>query len=303
MSHLRKVHVGERLRGMSAGDWNTFIDTARFVEGLQPRGIGSPAAEPQQTVRVKNSTGAALALGAVVRIGAPLFGPSDNLAEFKFRTSFSGDAPASDTSGRIGILSGPLAVGGIGRAVVSGYAICKVDVTDTSTDNASEVAAQTGYLRTNPLGRCRIIWRESGSSGQKWAVVSISPFAATVIPTHDITATTAVLTGDTPSWRYTLQAVSAFTSGSWASAGTTKTRCYNLAEDQTNYQHGQTMVTAGGTLTVTGPVAGPVNAFPTVISESGETVWVFDAPNPMGVTCGAGESLVDAVGQFLLMGA
>ena len=286
MAHLRRIAPGTPLNGLSSGDWNTFIDSAKAVESIRRSGSLAPEALPQATLRVKNSTGSDIGIGAVLAIGSPLFGPGDNLTEFRFRSSYAGNVPDASTKGRVAIAVEPIKAGRVGHAAIAGLVVCKVDVTDATTDRASELAGQTDRLVTASNGPIRIVWRESGSSGQKWAAVALALAAPFVRrPSHRIASSTLVISGDTPQWRYTVQPVTSFASGSFGSSGTSLTKVYNLAEDQTDYQHGQSLTLANGSILTPQAVTGPVHVEPTGLFEGGEEIYTFDMLNPMEVAC------------------
>lgn len=285
MSRLRKVKPGDGINGLSAGDWNAFIDTARDVQRLRRVGAVPPPSERQQTVKVRNIAASDIDMGGIVSLDAPIFGPSDNLAEFRHRFSFDASIPSAATKGRIGVAVEPIAQGRIGRVLTSGLAVCRVDVTDPTADYASESAGVHDRLLTSANGHARIVWRESGDSGLKWAIVWLSMVAPRIArPTHRITGSTVVISGSTPQWRYTIQAISGFAAGSWTSSGPSLF-AYNFAEDQTNYQHGQALVLGTGATLTPVAVQGPVIAHPTGLFEGPDEIYAFDMMNPMTAVC------------------
>ncbi|MDI1345272.1 MAG: hypothetical protein PSV22_14390 [Pseudolabrys sp.] len=292
MSSLRKVRPGDSVRGLSASDWNAFIDATQFVERLRNGGgAPDPRASQQPTVKVKNSAGADVGMGAILRIGAPLFGPSDNLPEFRMRTSFAGTIPAADTAGRIGVTVEPIASGKIGRVALNGLVVCKVDVTDPSTDRASELAGQHDRLVTNNSGNARILWRESGTSGQKWAAVLLNSPQSSSSGTWLIVGST-YYTATTPKrYKYQLKRGTKNTTTGLYTVDSSSQLVYahNLFEDSTTaWGNGQPMTLANGaTLSVSGPCVGPVAAYFSGYFDAGDGTPLYDfyAVTPMGTAC------------------
>ena len=59
MSNLEKVTPGQRIRSLPAGDWNAFVDAARFLQGeqLNQAAEGELPEFSPVVVLVKNTTG------------------------------------------------------------------------------------------------------------------------------------------------------------------------------------------------------------------------------------------------------
>jgi hypothetical protein len=286
---FRRVVAGQRLDGVSADDWNAFIDTAMAARQRQPGPERDAVKAGDQTeVFVKNGTASALPRHGVIRLLDPLFGPGDNLEEFVSRPCFTVEVPTAASGGRIGVLPEPIAAGKIGRATVAGVAVCKVEVTDPTARFAAEKPGTAAKLITAAQGPVQILWRESGTSGDKWAVVRIGGGqAASGDPTHLIQSATSIVGAAKPRWRYTLKRATTDTTTGLVTvdSGALTVIGYNDAEDtggasNANYQHGQALTINGATITL-GPVTGSVPAFWTGLYDgSGVPIYRFNQQNP-----------------------
>ncbi len=283
---LRERRAGDQLK-IGAGEWNEIVDAVRYVQKLRSGGENAaaiPIATPDVRY-VSNDTGGDLDRFCIVACVVPNFTPDDNVDEFESNVSFSGIEPDEETLGAFCILLEPLVDGAVGRAVFSGIAICRVDVTDTGARFASEIPGNSGYLETTPTGPCRILWREGAESGVEYAVVRIEG------PTDvefDAVVDDWVAIGSTPeSWRYAIKrATIDVDTGAWtAAAGAPALSVtYNKDEDPGAYMHGQDLTLGDATLTPQ-PVQGPVTAKFANAYRSGVRVYTFSAANPMGVAC------------------
>jgi len=175
---LRKVRSGQRLE-IPAAAYNAFVDAAIDLQRRRQNALGDPKQAFRQTgtVLVRNDSGSDVPRFGVLGIDGPLIGPSDNVEEFKNRVALAGVTPvAADHTGKFVVTLEPIAAGEIGRAVISGIAIAKVNVADAGTtyDYADVADGQVDYLeaKTN-TGSAQILWLEAGT-GEKWAVVRLS---------------------------------------------------------------------------------------------------------------------------------
>lgn len=264
---LRRVRQDESLEGLSASTWNEFCSTAEAVQAMQSGGLGTLASPTTGArVRIKNATMGALPRSSIVWLEEPLFGPAANLEEFRFRTTMKASVPTSTTRGRIGVVADALEEGAIGRAIVGGLAVCKVNVTDADATFAREIAGDVAKLATVRVGPIPILWREAGSSGEKWAVILLGAqtsnprYYRRLLPIVDATSS------GTNKWDYVV------------SVDGTDTDAINRYE-QTPWGHGQAVSFDQGDLTV-GPVEGSAWCD---LRDDG--VWEFDLANPVVPAC------------------
>lgn len=176
---LRRVVAGEPLE-IPAPAWNTLMDIARErklarlpVESA-PRGGASDAI----MIRVKNTGEVDIPRFGPVRLEAPLFTRTESPASFNAIEAVRGRAPAGPADlVSLAIAFEPIPAGAVGRVVTAGCAVTKVDVVDPDawfagcTDDPAALQACQG-------GPVEILWRESGASGVKWAVVRLQGLAS-----------------------------------------------------------------------------------------------------------------------------
>lgn len=140
------------------------------------------------------------------------------------------------------------------------------------------------------------------TDGLRWfAVVSGAGGSSTALPY--VIQSSSSLGGTPERWRYVIkqgEMLSSSTGIITTVGGATAIYAYNLAEDTGGYAHGQDLTPGGSTLTPSA-CTGVVMAWDSGETYSGSSVYLFDAPNPMDVTCNP--SNFDAMTQFLTMGA
>lgn len=187
--------TGGRL-SISANEWNKLRSDAR--RAIQEAGRTGPAQSlPRSSdlVAVKHLSGAALPMYGIVgfwgngssgSIG-PVYGPDDNLPEFKRRPVFkirkvdddeSGGEGGHSDVGRFAILQQPLKPGYLGVAQVSGVALCKLDVVYETHVYADVKDGNADELKTGEVGAAEILWKQSGTGSGKWALVRLGNFVA-----------------------------------------------------------------------------------------------------------------------------
>lgn len=205
---LKRVLPGEPF-APSAAAWNAMLDAARRVASMEANGARSLSdrGDPS-TVLVKNSTATAWETGYIAGLGAPLFTPTDNLSEFRFNPTVVGALPTlASHEGKFGVCAEQIPAGKIGRAVVGGLAVCRVNVTaGTSGLNGVEVKdSDATQLNLVADGSARVIWRESGT-GTKWALIRFGG-ASLSAPFHARIKGASLLTGKTYRWAYAWEEV------------------------------------------------------------------------------------------------
>jgi hypothetical protein len=201
---LKRVLPGEPFRP-SAAAWNAMLDAARKVAELDASaGRALSATREAARVLVKNTTGTAFETGHIVGLGAPLFTPTDNLGEFMFRPTILGAVPTlASHEGKWGVCAEQIPAGKIGAVIVGGVAPARVNVT-AGTASLEGVEVKDGdetQLSLVAGGSARVMWRESGTSGTKWALIRFGPDTAGA-PFHARLTGAALLSGKTYRWGY-----------------------------------------------------------------------------------------------------
>ena len=172
---------------ITAGEWNKLRADAR--RAIQDQGRTGPAQSlPRSSdlIAVKHLSGAVLPMYGIVgfwgngssgSIG-PVYGPDDNLPEFKRRPDESGGEGGHSDVGRFAILQQPIKAGYLGVAQVSGVALCKLDVVYETHVYADVKDGNADELKTGEVGAAEILWKQSGTGSGKWALVRLGNFVA-----------------------------------------------------------------------------------------------------------------------------
>ncbi len=172
---LKKVQAGERLE-IPAEAWNAFLDAVRWVRQQQHNRDQEAGALFRQTgiVKVKNQSGADRERFDILGTSAPIILPDENLQEFKSQVTLSGVVPTTDHLGAFLILLEPLKAGAIGRGIVAGVSLARLLVSPSQLyDFAQVIPGNAHALRNVPAGSARVLWIESSSSSERWAVVRL----------------------------------------------------------------------------------------------------------------------------------
>lgn len=269
--------------------------TASAVEQVESMGLSSlrgraPGWRDRDTIIAKNITVTDVPLFGIVSPTATLFTPSDNLLAFQNDRAIKVGVPAATTLGRFGIAIDPIAAGRLGRVAFSGMIVCRVEITDPNVNEVAEIVGDVEKLQTAAHGTARIIAREPGSSGTKWALVQLGVGRELGIRWLPIAAS-LVGGSDPPQYKYTLQRLASSAGGVVTiPTGSETVYGFNDWEDQLNPWHGQSAYPGASTeLSVSGPVTGPLRAeFSGAFDASdGKPIYRFDAPNPMESACDA----------------
>jgi len=179
MSNLKKVQPGDTLK-IPAQTFNTFIDAARDFRSRQQStgGRGRPSFQQNGIVLVKNATGGHRERFNILDIedsGGALITPDDNLEEFKNRVVFKASYSAGqDSRGRIAVLTEPVFMNGIARAVVAGVTPVKLYLTHAQHRYA--IADNITRLKSGLLGPAEILWVDDGTGSipeERWALVRL----------------------------------------------------------------------------------------------------------------------------------
>lgn len=179
---------------ITAAEWNKLrADARRAIQDQGRKGPAQSLPRSSDLIAVKHLSGVALPTYGIVgfwgngssgSIG-PVYGPDDNLPEFKGRPVFKVRPPADESLGsgrndigRFAILQQPINPGYLGVAQVSGVAICKLNVAHAAHIYADIEDGNVDELKTNEYGAAEILWKQSGTGSGKWALVRLGSFVA-----------------------------------------------------------------------------------------------------------------------------
>lgn len=184
------VSPGDPLR-ISAHEWNTL--RAQAKRAIQDQGRRGPAISlPRSTdcIAVKWIGSGALPMFGVCAfdgdlsstLRGPVISPTDNLPEFKGRPVLKAYYPNRDEVagrndiGRFGIALQPIRNQGIGLVQISGVVVTKLDVEYSTHRYADVKHGDKENLKTHECGAAEILWKESGTGADKWAMVRLGNF-------------------------------------------------------------------------------------------------------------------------------
>lgn len=179
---LRPIASGERRRS-NAATHNVFVDMAKESRRPDPSAAQrrAPAVDTAGTLRVRNATGVDLPRFAVVAIGNPVFGPSDDLDEFLAGPVMEGAVPTA--SNKFAILQESIRAGDVGLAVAHGSTRVLVNATAaTQSLLFAESSPTTGTraLVASSGGSAEILYRAPGTDDQ-WAEVRLDSSGAAML--------------------------------------------------------------------------------------------------------------------------
>ena len=115
----------------------------------------------QRFVRIRNETDQDLARWSVLGLSGVVITPETNSPEFEAGPVFKGVNPTSAHIGKYAVLQEPLAAGAIGRAVVSGDTVCRVQVNSALHGFAEITPGITSKLTSGVSGTAQILFAES----------------------------------------------------------------------------------------------------------------------------------------------
>lgn len=173
--NMRKVRTGDAL-DIPAETFNTFIDSARdFLQRQSELNrSGSRDTRNSGIVLMKNASGSDRERFHILGIKEPVIKYSDNEDVFKNHIALTGEMPdEEDHIGKFAILLEPLKSGSIGKAMVLGVCVVKLDVGKEEHTHADMKDAEAATLKTGFYGAAQILWKEEGT-GEKWAVVRLN---------------------------------------------------------------------------------------------------------------------------------
>ncbi len=168
---FKKVQPGDKLE-IPAETFNAMIHAA--VAHRQRMQIGPllPRAPGQFRILVRNATGSDLGQFATVGLGDAVISPAENEQGFKQQVLFDAEVPVeSKHVGRFGILSAPLPAGGLSdRIAIVGPTIARLKL--NSTDHRyARPKWNDDILESALFGAAEIIWRQSDTLEEQWAIV------------------------------------------------------------------------------------------------------------------------------------
>jgi len=213
MTIIRPVAAGQPLQ-IRAPEWNTIAAAVndRTLRGPQSRFHRPHAASP--IVWVKNTTGAVVQSRGILGIDGSDFDSLDDIELFQNRIVLKGATPSFPKHfGRFVVTLEPIDDEGVGRAYIAGLIAVQIDVPTGATSpryaeikngSTTRLAGRTGG------GSAKVLWVESGTGADKWAIVDLG--AGRPVLSARIASTSSL---GSNRWSYTCEEVVHSTAGTW----------------------------------------------------------------------------------------
>lgn len=128
--------------------FNAVADAVNRVNGRERNIAREPSRNVSNTgvIKVRNDSGADRDRFDILGVEGPIFERDDNDAFFKSSPALRGVVPQERHLGRFAVLQTPLPAGAIGRAVVSGWTVCRVKMEDEQHTAADVLPGTPGHL-------------------------------------------------------------------------------------------------------------------------------------------------------------
>jgi len=171
-----KIAISGQPLGIPATVWNEMLEGLQWIRGQRARsGEGSVRPDPRNTgiVLIRNDSGADRAQFDILGIEDFVFQPSENIVAFCETPAFSGVVPQGEHQGKFVVLMEPILAGGIGRAIVSGMAVVRIEFDDDGDEWCDVLRTDATKLKSGISGAAKILHYEAGSN-PRWAVIKIA---------------------------------------------------------------------------------------------------------------------------------
>ena len=181
-----RIEAGQSLNSaISARAWNRAQDAADLVLGQRP-GMNADAASyggaPYIALPCKNVSGQTVPRWGVLAITglevAPTGATGPATSQYERSPVLRGSTPTTSTNDAFGVAVEPIANNSIGMLAVDGLVQVKLEVRNAA-DATAGPKASTAELQSGGNGAA-IIYKESGTGADKWALVRIGAGRGTV---------------------------------------------------------------------------------------------------------------------------
>lgn len=171
---IQRARPGSPLE-IRAADWNRIADAAELIDRIAAAGFGESVASRSVVVTVHNTGETDIPAFGVAANDGPYIDPSTNVGRFISTPSLNVEPFASGNSGEMALIAkSKIPAGSMGKAVLSGLTVAKVNVTSASHEYAKPSTGTEWQLDSSadptPI---RIVGKESGT-GTKWAYVLLA---------------------------------------------------------------------------------------------------------------------------------
>ena len=181
MAVLRRVQPGEPLK-IPAAVYNEVLGLIEAARAGGTSGGGGHAGAPcAGVIRLLNDSQTDMDRFGVLGIDGPVFDPAQEGGEPGFTDSgvLSAVVPTALHAGRFAVPIEPIPAGQVGRAVVWGLTVARVNMKDLG-DLWADAQDGLTVLQSGPAGAAQVLWAEPLAEGEsypieKWAVVRLGP--------------------------------------------------------------------------------------------------------------------------------
>ena len=181
-----RIEAGQSLNSaISARAWNRAQDAADLVLGQRPGINAGPSAyggAPFIALPCKNVSGQTVPRWGVLAITglevAPAGATGPATSQYEQSPVLRGSTPTTSTNDSFGVAVEPIANNSIGMLAVDGLVQVKLEVRNAA-DATAGPKASTAELQSGGNGAA-IIYKESGTGADKWALVRIGAGRGTV---------------------------------------------------------------------------------------------------------------------------
>jgi hypothetical protein len=172
-----RIEAGQSIKSaISAAAWNRAQDAADLVLGARGGVLGGPVRageRPYTWCLAKNTTTSTVPRWGVLAITGLEIQPTSQAggatASFEELPVLRGATPTSSTRAWV-IAIEPIKANEIGRVAVAGVVQAKVEIKNSS-DEFVAAGTTTSQLVTGSSGEGAILWKETGTGLNKWALV------------------------------------------------------------------------------------------------------------------------------------
>jgi hypothetical protein len=180
MSDLERMTPGQSIDGIPGRTWNAFVDGEIRDRAKGPPNIrgpqGTAQAQPPNPARVmvKNGSENDVPTGGVLTLSDVLFNPADRGGPEYSGPVFLADIPEADNDSQTVVIAWePIKVNAVGQATLAGCAFCKLLI-NAEGHTFAKPKASVDELESDASTGFPIIWKETGTGADKWAVVSLT---------------------------------------------------------------------------------------------------------------------------------
>ena len=172
-----RIEAGQSIKSaISAAAWNRAQDAADLVLGARGGVLGGPVRageRPYTWCLAKNTTTSTVPRWGVLAITGLEIQPTSQAggatASFEELPVLRGATPTSSTRAWV-IAIEPIKANEIGRVAVAGVVQAKVEIKNSS-DEFVAAGTTTSQLVTGSSGEGAILWKETGTGLNKWALI------------------------------------------------------------------------------------------------------------------------------------